>query len=160
MPINVDCFGLSPLHPNCPLVDSVCCSFHEGVWHFATIDGTMPATFDFSDCEVPEAGLVFLHEQHDAEVACGCYSPAFGTELLPGMHSTPVGMVPKPHTDKYRLINDLSTGPHAPNSWITHEDSKVCFNNLQDFSVILRNVHKEYKCAPAWLFNDNVSGAY
>ena len=36
-----------------------------------------------------------------------------------------IGVVPKPHPDKFRLVNDLSTGPHAPNSWISCFDSSV-----------------------------------
>jgi hypothetical protein len=48
-PINLDRFeSLLSTHPNChPLVDSVCRSFREGVWPFATINSATPATFDF-----------------------------------------------------------------------------------------------------------------
>jgi hypothetical protein len=97
---------------------------------------------------------MFLREQRDTEIACDRYSPAFGPDLLPGMYSTPVGVVPKPHSGRFRA------GPHAPNSWIARDDSSVRFDNLQDFGSILRNVHKRYKRAPAWLFKDDVSGAY
>jgi hypothetical protein len=54
----------------------------------------------------------------------------------------------------------LSAGPHAPNSWIDKGDSSVHFDNLQDFGSILREVHRRHKGPPAWLFKDDVSGAY
>jgi hypothetical protein len=160
-PIDVDRFQfLLSSHPNRPLVESVCRSLREGVWPFAVVDESAPITFDFSEQDVSPAGLDFLREQRDVEISCGRYSPAFGTDLLPGMYSTPVGVVPKPHSDKFRLINDLSAGPHAPNFWIARDDSTVRFDNLQDFGTILRNVHKSHKRPPAWLFKDDVSGAY
>jgi hypothetical protein len=37
------------------------------------------------------AGLDFLQEQHDVEISCGRYYPAFGTDLLPGMYSDILG---------------------------------------------------------------------
>jgi hypothetical protein len=88
---------------------------------------------------------MFLREQRNTEIACDCYSPTFGPDLLPGMYRTLVGVVPKPQSDKFRLVNDLSAGPHAPNSWIAYDDSSVRFDNFQDFGSILRNVHKRYR---------------
>jgi hypothetical protein len=161
MRINVDHFEfLLTTHPNRPLVSSVCKSLHEGVWPFASVDESAPATFDYSDHDIPPAGLAFLHEQRYIEVACGQYLPAFGPDMLPGMYSTPVRVVPKPHSDRFRLINDLSAGPHAPNSWIAHDDSSVWFDNRQDFGLILRNLHIHYKQAPAWIFKDDIPGVY
>jgi hypothetical protein len=119
------------------------------VWPYAALDESAPVTFDFSEQEVSPAGLTFLREQRDLEIACNRYSPTFGPDLLQGMYSTPGGVVPKPHSDKFRLVNDLSAGPHAPNSWIARDDSSVRFDNLQDFSAILHNVHKRYRRAPA-----------
>jgi hypothetical protein len=63
--------------------------------------------------DVSEVGLDFPHAQRDLEISVEGYSPAFGMDLLPGMYSMLVGVVPKPHSDKFRLINDLSVGPHA-----------------------------------------------
>jgi hypothetical protein len=160
-PINVDRFEtLLASHPNRPLVYSVCKSLREEVWPYEALDESAPVTFDFSEREVSPAGLMFLREQRDTEIACDRCSPAFGPDLLPGMYSTPIGVVPKPHSDKFRLVNDLSAGPHAPNSWIARDDSSVRFDNLQDFGSILRNVHKRYRRAPTWLFKDDISGAY
>ena len=76
------------------------------------------------------------------------------------MYSTPIGAVPKPNSTKLRLVNNLSAGPHAPNSWIAKADSSIRLDNLQDFGTILRNVHRTHKRAPAWLFKSDVSGAY
>jgi hypothetical protein len=114
-PINVSRFkALLVTHPNQLLVASVCRGLREGVWPFALPSEAAPTTFDFSQREVPDAGLDFLREQWDLEITAGHYSPSFGSDLLPGMYSTPVGVAPKPHSEKFRLIDDLSAGPHAP----------------------------------------------
>jgi hypothetical protein len=108
-PIDVDPFEtLLTSHSNRPLIHSVCKSLQEGVWPCTALDESAPVTFDFSKREVSPAGLMFLCEQCDIEIACDCYSPTFGPDLLPGMYSMPVGVVPKPHSDKFRLVNDLS----------------------------------------------------
>ena len=39
-------------------------------------------------------------------------------------------------------------------------DSSIQFDNLQDFDVILCHVHKCHKCPPAWLFKDDIYGAF
>ena len=104
-PINVNCFeALLVTHPNQPLVSSVCQSLREGVWPFACPDDSAPTTFDFSGHPTCDAGLSFLREQWDIELDCEQYSPSFGSELLPGMYSTPIGVVPKPHSNKFCLV--------------------------------------------------------
>jgi hypothetical protein len=109
-------------------------------------------TFDFSHRDVSNAGLNFLHDQQDVEVCTGWCCQSFGTDILPGMYSTPGGVVPKPHSYKFCLMNDLSAGLHALNSWIAKDDSSVCFDNLQDFGSILCDAHKQCKEPPAWAF--------
>jgi hypothetical protein len=68
----------------------------------------------------PEAD--FLHAQRDQERHAGRFSGSFGRDLLPGMHASPVHAVPKPHSDKLRMVIDQSAGLFAPNSMIKCED--------------------------------------
>ena len=120
-PINVDRFEkLLETHPNKPFVQSVCASFREGFWPWAnTQKEEYPATWDFSERPPKterEAG--FLRYQRDIELLAGRYSESFGTDLLPGMYSTPIHSAPKPRSDKLRLINDHSAGEFSLNSMI------------------------------------------
>ncbi|KAF8573783.1 hypothetical protein K439DRAFT_1374373, partial [Ramaria rubella] len=85
---------------------------------------------------------------------------AFGPDLLPGMYSTPIGVVPKPNTDKLHLVNNQSAGPHAPNSWVLRADTHIRLDNLQYFGVTLCFLHKMHGWPLRWLFKDDVSGAY
>jgi hypothetical protein len=91
-PIEVDRFEkLLESHPNQLFVQSICDSLHEGFWPWAiTRKGEYPATWDFSDRPPKtecEAG--FLRDQRDIELNEMRYSEGFGTDLLPGMYSTP-----------------------------------------------------------------------
>jgi hypothetical protein len=48
----------------------------------------------------------------------------FGKDLLPGMYCMPHYVVPKPHSDSWRLVNDFSAGPYSLNSMVDRES--VC----------------------------------
>jgi hypothetical protein len=90
-------------HPNRAFVQSVCRSLREGFWPWAnTDDPNRPVTYDNSKRELKEqAHHDFLIQQVQEEVALGQFSCDFGPELLPGMYSQPIGVVPKPHSDKF-----------------------------------------------------------
>jgi hypothetical protein len=45
------------------------------------------------------------------------------SDLLPGMYSTPIHVVPKPHSTKLRLIVDHSAGSYSLNSMIDLSDT-------------------------------------
>jgi hypothetical protein len=66
-----------------------------------------------------DAESSFLQSQIDKEVKVEHYSQPFGTDLLPGMYSMPIHAVPKPGTDKHRLVTDHSAGKYALNSMIS-----------------------------------------
>ena len=102
-PIKTDVFqNLLSDHPNQPFVRSVCRGLREGFWPYADEKpDTYPDTWDevrppLSD----DRARQFLRDQRDEEIALDHYSPAFGTDLLPGMYSMPVHVVPKPHSEK------------------------------------------------------------
>ncbi|KAF8585603.1 hypothetical protein K439DRAFT_1615876 [Ramaria rubella] len=160
-PINVEKYeSLLNSHPNRSLVQSVCCGLRQGFWPFAEIGPDDPITFDLPHRKLDVQASEFIHMQRDIELAEGRYSESFGTDLLPGMYSPPIHVVPKPHSDKFRLINDHSAGPHALNSWISKVNGHICLDNLQDFGAILHRVLKEHGQPPAWLWKSDVSAAY
>ena len=104
--------------------------------------------------------LEFSLEQHDKELQERCFSPSFSLELLPGMYSMPIGVVPKPHSSGLHLVTDNSAGDYVLNSFITCVDASIKLDDLQDFGSILQVVITEHGCTPAWLFKSNVAAAY
>ncbi|KAI0656131.1 hypothetical protein C8Q70DRAFT_883372, partial [Cubamyces menziesii] len=126
-PIKVDRFEeLLRDHPNQPFVQSVVRALREGFWPYADAKpDTYPDTWDERRPEHTDGrSAAFLRAQRDEEVALGRYSPAFGPELLPGMYSMPVHVVPKPHSEKLCLVNDQSAGSFSLNSMIRPESIK------------------------------------
>ncbi|KIM85547.1 hypothetical protein PILCRDRAFT_65877, partial [Piloderma croceum F 1598] len=134
-PIDVDRLELllTP-HPNRPGVNSVCCGLREGFWPWAATDGiSRPLIVDNSDRPLTDKKHAsFVREQRDAEIALEHFSPAFGPDLLPGMTSIPISVVPKPHSVKLRLVVDQSAGDFSPNSLILRENVAVPLDNLHD----------------------------
>ncbi|RDX39626.1 hypothetical protein OH76DRAFT_1325359, partial [Lentinus brumalis] len=126
-PIQVDRFeALLADHPNQPFVQSVTRGLREGFWPFADEKPPeYPETWD--EVRPPlaeERARQFLRDQRDEEIRLGRYSPSFGPNLLPGMYCMPVHVVPKPHSDKFRLINNQSAGKFSLNSMIRPEAIK------------------------------------
>ena len=81
--------------------------------------------------------MACIQQLCDDEVAYSRYSKPFGLELLLGMYSQPIGVIPKPHSNDLRIIIDQSAGPHTLNSWMDKVDVSICLDNLQDFGAIL-----------------------
>lgn len=163
-PIKVNRFEeLLSGHPNRPFMESVCTSLRDGFWPWAhTQKESYPITWDFSDRPPKterEAG--FLRDQRDLEIAAGRYSEGFGSELLPGMYSTPVHAVPKPRSEKLRLVNDHSAGTYSLNSMITREEvggAKMdTIANLVDALLRYRRTHPTTALV---MFKSDVSAAY
>jgi len=162
-PINVDLFESYLLqHPNCSFVWSVCHGLREGFWPWAITDNPeYPLTWDNSHRLLREAAHVeFVREQRDLEIRFGQFSPSFGPDLLPGMYSMPIGVVPKPHSDKFWLVVDQSAKPFSLNSMIPKHEGSIQLDNLHDFGRILRNVHKKFGNAKLVTFKSDVSRAY
>ncbi|KAG2754245.1 DNA/RNA polymerase [Suillus brevipes Sb2] len=103
----------------------------------------------------------FLRSQIDKEVEVGRYSQPFGSDLLPGMYSMPIHAVPKPNSDKHRLVTDHSAGKFALNSMILHEDiAGVTFDNVQDLGNGLRVHRRSNPDTPLVIWKADVSEAY
>jgi hypothetical protein len=163
-PIKVGRFEeLLETHPNKPFVRSVCISLREGFWPWAvTRREEYPATWDFSDRPPKterEAG--FLRDQRDIELAERRYSEGFGTELLPGMYSTPIHAVPKPRSEKLRLVNDHSAGEFSLNSMIARADVVGAkMDSISDLIAALLRYRKNRPDTTLILFKSDVSAAY
>jgi hypothetical protein len=104
-------------HPNRVFCDSICEGFENGFWPWADVD---PPGYPQSHDETrpgprDEEKSEFVRRQRDIEVEKGRFSDSFGTELLPGMSSSPTFAVPKEGSSKLRLVTDQSAGPYSVN---------------------------------------------
>jgi hypothetical protein len=127
-PIRVDRFlDLLATHPNRPLVESVGEGLRIGFWPWAvTANSDLPSIVDnarLQQIRNPDH-LRFMKEQRDEEIKLGRFSEAFHV-LSPEMTTIPLWVVPKPHSDKLRLVADHSAGDYSPNSFISPDDASV-----------------------------------
>jgi hypothetical protein len=164
-PIDVDAFeSLLADHPNQPFVRSVVVGLREGFWPWAdTQPGIYPETHDASDFPLKDdRERIFVRQQRDEEIALGRFSPSFGRELLPGMYSMPIHVVPKPDSQKLRLVVNHSMGEHSLNSMILRDSvagSRLdTLKNLGDHLLALRRLHGAD--ADLVLWKSDVSQAY
>jgi hypothetical protein len=144
-PINVDLFeSYLSSHPNREFVHPVCHGLRSGFWPWdITDDPNLPLTWDNSHRPLKDPShLEFIRTQRDAEVNLEQFSPPFGPALLPGMYSMPLGVVPKPHSDKLRLVFDHSAEPFSLNSMIPSHERSVHLDNLTDLGRALRKVRE------------------
>ncbi|KAJ7314558.1 hypothetical protein DFH08DRAFT_637250, partial [Mycena albidolilacea] len=138
-PIKVDLFEqLLASHPNQPLVESFCKGMREGFWPWSRPDATHPHTFDGSKEVRSDAERLFLEKTRDEELKAGRFSKAFPA-LLPGMHAIPIHAVPKPHSEKLRLVTDFSGGNFSRNSTISRlETNQTRMDGIRELADHLR----------------------
>ncbi|RDX45993.1 hypothetical protein OH76DRAFT_1485786 [Lentinus brumalis] len=163
-PIDIDAFAaLLSDHPNQPFVLSVFKGLREGFWPFADAKPPdYPDTWDeFRVPPADEAAREFLRSQRDEEIRLERFSPSFGPDLLPGMYSMPVHVVPKPHSDKFRLVNDQSAGNFSLNSLIRPEAIHgAVLDGMPALGADLRSLRREHPDEPLILWKSDVSQAY
>ena len=164
MPVNVDCLEqyLSS-HPNQVLAHSITLGFRQGFWPYAITENVpRPSIVNNSSHVIKDpVHAQFVRKQRDYEIRLGRFSPSFGPDLLPGMTAIPIGVVPKPHSDKLRLVVDQSSGDYSLNSFIPRQDAAVPLDNLHDLGAILHNVHTLHGAnIRLVLFKSDVSQAY
>lgn len=165
-PINLSAFrGSLVSHPNRAFVESVLTELVHGFWPWAEVDQAIrPITYDNSHRPLRDPSHAdFVSEQITIEVQLGCFSPPFGPDLLPGMYSFPIGVVPKPRSEKLRLVVDHSAKPHSLNGMIPRAagDQKIPLDNLQDLGRVLRRIRREHgnECRLV-VWKSDVSRAY
>lgn len=158
-PINVDLFErlLKP-HPNRPFVESVIKGLRQGFWPFAkdlsNLDGVA-----LPNHPSVTRDLDVLRAARDHELEMGRFSEAFDT-LLPGMKTSPLGLVPKPNSDKFRLITDHSAGANSLNSIISREDVSVHYDNLRDLGSSLLAYRAEHGDEVLMLWKSDIAEAF
>ncbi|EJD38883.1 hypothetical protein AURDEDRAFT_71690, partial [Auricularia subglabra TFB-10046 SS5] len=119
-------------HPNRPFVESVIVGLTEGFWPLAdTFREGAPSTTDLSDPKPwPPDKLAFFESTRAEEMRDERWSPDFGPDLLPGMTSSPMFAVPKPHSDKFRLVVDHSAGNPSLNDFIDRSQVSTRLDTL------------------------------
>jgi len=150
-------------HPNRPAIASMCHGLRVGFWPWAITEGVpRPLVVDNSSRPLTdEKHVAFVRAQRDTEIALGRFSPAFGPDLLPGMTSIPIGVVPKPHSINLRLVVDQSSGDFSPNSFISRDKVAVPLDNLHDLGACLLGVRLTHGMdIPLVVFKSDVSQAY
>ncbi|KZV93610.1 hypothetical protein EXIGLDRAFT_612788, partial [Exidia glandulosa HHB12029] len=140
-PIDADRFlQLLHDHPNRAYVFSVYLGLKEGFWPLAdTRSSGAPDSADYSGRSVwTGVKLAFFEETRKEEVDSERWSADFGPDLLPGMYSSPIFAVPKPHTSKFRMVVDHSAGEHSLNSFISREGVATKLDTVRDLGHFLR----------------------
>jgi hypothetical protein len=163
--INVDRFeSLLSRHPNQAFVRSVMTGLREGFWPWADtkFDSGYPKTWDNSWAPPPtEHERDFINSQRDIEFEKGRFSRTFGPELLPGMYSTPVIAVPKPHSNDLRLVSNQSAGVFSQNSMIDRIQTKGArLDTMQQFIPALLYYRRKHPTERLVLWKSDVSEAY
>ncbi len=155
-------------HPNPEFVDSVLTTLKEGFWPWADTqhEGVFPTSWDnarMSPRSVMEQQ--FISRYRDKEIAAERFSEPFGPDLLPGMYSTPVHTVPKPHSDDFRMVSNMSAGSFVPNRMIRHSD--IAGSRLDSLHTLFSAILCYKKKAPGLnakkilvVFKSDVSKAY
>ena len=149
-------------HPNPLFVNSVVKGLHDGFWPWAdthlgeypdTLDESMPDPKDKREFE-------FICAQRGKEIEAGQFLHNFGEELLPGMYSMPIHVVPKPHLTNFRLVTNHSAGMYSLNSMIKRED--ICRYPLDNMTHLGEMLLKKKECPDEEqvLFKSDISDAY
>ncbi|KAF8805883.1 hypothetical protein BYT27DRAFT_7103464 [Phlegmacium glaucopus] len=162
-PIKIDHLrALLAHHPKRALVSLVCAGLESGFWPWAITDQSdAPEIVDnalLQKIRDPNH-LTFMRKQCDEEIVLGCFSPPF-RDILPGMTTIPLWVVPKPHSDNLQLVVDHSAGNHSPNSFISSGDASTHLDTLHALGAALIRVREKHGNVPLILFKTDISQAY
>ncbi|KIK55266.1 hypothetical protein GYMLUDRAFT_62687 [Collybiopsis luxurians FD-317 M1] len=151
-------------HPNALFVLSVITALREGFWPWASTrpDPSFPTTWDNSWAPLPsDKERNFVDEQCKKEIELGRHSPAFGPDLLPGMYSTPVIAIPKPHSEKLRLVAHQSAGLFCQNNMVDKSQTKGArMDDLHTFIPLLLEFSHTNPGKELVLWKSNVASAF
>ncbi len=155
-------------HPNPEFVDSVLTALKEGFWPWADMqhEGDFPTSWDNARMS-PRSMMEqqFISRYRDEEITAERFSEPFGPDLLPGMYSTLVHAVPKPHSDDFCMVSNMSAGSFAPNHMIRHSD--IAGSRLDSLHTLFSAILRYKKKAPGLnakkilvVFKSDMSKAY
>ncbi|THU82696.1 hypothetical protein K435DRAFT_872055 [Dendrothele bispora CBS 962.96] len=130
-------------------------------WPWANTDNSeAPATLDRSYPLRDPVHIKFACKQRDKEIAVGRFSDGF-PQLLPGMQSVPIVVVPKPNGIDLRMTVHHSAGPFPINSFIPKEKVRVPLDNLHDLGAALLRYRKKHgRHVKLVVWKSDVSQAY
>ncbi|PBK86064.1 hypothetical protein ARMGADRAFT_1047939 [Armillaria gallica] len=97
-------------HPNPEFIQSIMTGLCEGFWPWADTqhDEGFPITWDNVRMNPRfEMEQQFIVRYRDEEATAGHFSQPFGLNLLPGMYSTPMHAVPKPHSEDFCMVSNI-----------------------------------------------------
>jgi len=161
--INVDVFeSLLVDHPKPLFCRSVFTGLREGFWPWPDKPDEYPETHDNS-YRPPKTDKErdFLLSQVKSEQEAGRLSAPFGPDLLPGMYSPPVHAVPKPASEKLRMVVDHSAGKYSLNSMIDSKDiAGVKLDGINSLGASLRSFKTKDPVSQLEIFKSDVSAAY
>jgi hypothetical protein len=156
--------ALTASHPNRPFVESVLEGLTNGFWPWAdtfSMEG-YPITHDESRLlRLSPEKEEFLRQQIQHERDMDRLSASFGKDLLPGMYCMPLYVVPKPHTNSWRLVNDFSAGDFSLNSMVDRQYiTGYPLDNLSHLGELLLRRKREKPGIKLVLWKSDVSEAY
>ena len=149
-------------HPNPLFCQSVFTGLREGFWPWPDKPENYPETHDNS-CRPPKTDedRIFLAHQVLSEQKAGRLSPPFGPDLLPGMYSPPVHTIPKPSSEKLRMVVDHSAGKYSLNSMIDPKDiAGVKLDGIHSLGASLRAFRVNNPETDLVIFKSDVGAAY
>jgi hypothetical protein len=149
-------------HPKPLFCQSVLTGLHEGFWPWPDKPEEYPENHDNSH-RPPKTDKerVFLKSQVEFEQEAGRLSAPFGPDLLPGMYSPLVHAVPKPASEKLRMVVDHSAGKYSLNSMIDPKDiASVKLDGINSLGSSLRSFKTTDLNSELIVFKSDVSTAY
>lgn len=163
-PINVPKLrSLTESHPNRPFVESVLEGLENGFWPWAntSLEG-YPITHDESrPLQLSSEKEEFLLGQIKHERSLERMSASFGKDLLPGMYCMPNYVVPKPHSDGWRLVNDFSAGRFSLNSMVDRQFiTGFPLDNLSHLGELILRKKRENPNMKFVVWKSDVAEAY
>jgi hypothetical protein len=163
--LNVERFeSLLKRHPNPTFVQSVMAGLRDGFWPWMRThhDEGYPETWDNSWAPpASERERNFINSQRDIEIEKGRFSRTFGPDILPGMYSTPILAVPKPHSNDLRLVSHQSCGPFAPNTMVDESKTKgPRMDTMKQFIPALLRFRREHGNVKLVVWKSDVAEAF
>jgi len=148
-------------HPKPLFCQSVLTGLREGFWPWPDKPEEYPETHDNSD-RPPKTDKErdFLTSQVKSEQMAGQLSAPFGPDL-PAMYSPPVHAVPKPASEKLRMVVDHSAGKDSLNSMIDPKDiAGVKLDGINSLGFSLRSFRTDNPNSKLVVFKSDVGAAY
>ncbi|PBK84919.1 hypothetical protein ARMGADRAFT_1088068 [Armillaria gallica] len=163
-PIKVDVLeNYLEMHPNQDFVWSVAMALREGFWPWADTcpEEGFPVTWDNVRMN-PQSAMErkFICRYRDEEIAAERFSEPFGPDLLPGMYSTPVHAVPKPHSDDFRSRLDSLHTLFSVILWYRQKDLANAHKTLVVFKSDVSKAYRLCPMHPLWQLKQVVTTGY